>query len=149
MRASGRAPGNDAEGQVGVTALGDERRQRGGEQDHRQERAEAHQQGGEGQERQNVLDEVEAAVDDLQAAPVGLAAGVLQLVVVLGVLEVSQVELERLADDARVDAQVEARVQHVFGQAASLADGGLPHQENEFSQPVGAPRRAVRPSAST
>ncbi len=127
-----RPPRQHAEGQLGVFALGDERRDGRGKQDERQPRAEADEQGAERQQRDRVLDQVEAAVHDLQAAAVGLAAGVLELVVVVGVLEGRQVQVQRLSDDAGVDVQIDLSVEDVFGELARLGVGGLRHEQDEL-----------------
>ena len=62
----------------------------------------------------------EAVVQDLQRAPVGLAARVLQLVVELGVLEEVQIQRQRLADDGAVDGVGQLCMQHVLEQRARL-----------------------------
>jgi hypothetical protein len=95
------APREDAEIELGKLALGNEGGERREKEDRRQQGAEPQEKRAEGEQGDDVLDQVEAAIDDLQPAPIGLAACVLKLVIEVCVFEVGQVQLERLAYDAR------------------------------------------------
>ena len=104
----------------------------------------------EAQQRDRVLHQPEGAHDQAQRAARGLAARARELVVELGVLEVLQLERERLLEDHDVDALAELRAQQRLAERqAALCAGQRGHQHAlEQHQPQHArgvvPARALR-----
>ena len=107
----GRAPAEQAERVARELGLGDERRQAGQQQHGDGPRRELRQQRAEAAERDRVLHETEAAHHERERPRRGLAPRARQLVVELRVLEVREIERQRLLEDHLVDALPELRAQ--------------------------------------
>ena len=133
----GSASGDDPEGEARVARLRNKCRHGSAEEDQRQPGAEAHQQRGQGEERDRVLHQKETVVDDTQRPHVGLTAGVLLLVVKGGILEEAQIQGQRLADDEGVDVIGELGVEQVLGQGAQLPDHRASEDEAKLHPQVG------------
>ena len=83
-----------------------------------------------------VLDEAEAAHDQRQRATRGLAARARELVVELGILEVAQVERQRLLEDHFVDALPELRAQQRLARGKAALRGGEGRDQHAFERDV-------------
>jgi hypothetical protein len=81
-----------------------------------------------------VLDQREGPTDQAQRAARGLAAGAGELVIELGVLEVTEVEGQRLLEDHHVDAVTELRAQ----QRLDHADAALHREQHGDQHRLGA-----------
>ncbi len=95
----GRAPREQPEALFGKARLGDKCRNARRQQNHHQPGAEAQHQRGERDQCDRVLHDLKRVVDQLHRFVAALAAGILQAVVIVGVLEESQVQSQRLAND--------------------------------------------------
>jgi hypothetical protein len=107
----GRAPAEQPEGVARKLGLGDERGQAGQQQHGHGPGRKARQQESEADKGNAVLHQAEAAHDEGEWPARRLAPRAGQLVVELGVLEVAQVERERLREDHFVDALSQLRTQ--------------------------------------
>ena len=102
-----RAPEEQAEGDAGEARLGDESGQAREHQHGDGPGREVGEQGAVAHQRYRVLRKAEGAHDERQRAARSLAPRTRQLVVELGVLEVGELERQRLLEDHRVDALAE------------------------------------------
>jgi hypothetical protein len=133
----GRAPGEQAKIEVAVVGLRQERRNGRAEEHQRDPGIEGQQDHGKRAERQKALRHDQHVGDHAHGAEVGFAAGVLQLIIELGILKIVQVERLRLAHDRHVDRMRETRVEDMVKQGAALAQHSAQRDQAKFKQQIG------------
>jgi hypothetical protein len=104
-------PAKQAERLAGEFRLGQERRQSRRDQEHHSPGREADQKTAEGQQRDRILHQPEGAHDQAQRAARGFAARARQFVVELRILELSELQGQRLFQDHDIDTLPELRAQ--------------------------------------
>ena len=137
------SPAEEAERLAGEAGLGGEHRQRGAGEDSDRERREPEQERAVGDQRDDVLHQAEGAHHQAERTARGLAAGAGELVVELGVLEVVELEGERLLEDEDVDPVPELRAQERLADRDDALDGGHADDEAGLEQDEGHRARAV------
>ncbi len=106
-----RAPAEQPECLAGKFRLREERRQSGQHQQQHRPGREAIQQSTEGNERDGILTQCEGAHDEAQRTAGGFAARPRQLVIEFRILELRQIQRQRLFQDHDVDALTQLRAQ--------------------------------------
>ena len=86
------------------------------------------------EQREHVLHELEGLGHDRQRARRGLAPGARELVVELGVLEVAELEGQRLLQDEHVDVDAEPRAQGGADQDQTALDQRLRRDQRELEK---------------
>ena len=79
--------------------------------------------------RDHVLDDLECVVDQFYRFVAALAAGILQSVVIIGVLEESQLQCQCLANDLTADAVGELELDQLLNQPARVVERGAEQEE--------------------
>ena len=124
MRVLGRAPAEEAEGVARKLGLGEERGQTGDQQHAHRPRRVLHQQRGVADDGDAVLRQPESAHHQRERPARGLAPRAHQLVVELAVLELRELERQRLLEDHHVDALAELRAQQRLREREPALGGG-------------------------
>ena len=118
----GRAPLEEPERVLAEARLGDERRDRGGDQREHRERSERDQERAEAGERDQRLDRAHHVLDVRDRAVRRLAPGLSHAIVERGILEVRELERERLLEDHLVDPLGDQRPQQRSDDALHALD---------------------------
>ena len=141
----GRAPAEEPEGVARELRLGDEGRQPGQQQHRHRPGRELREQHAEAHQRDRVLHQAEASHHERQRPHRGLAPRARELVVELRVLEVPEIERQRLLEDHLVDALAELRAQQrLAGREPALRRGHRRDQHAPRARRSAAPVRGRR-----
>ena len=130
----GRAPVLQAKGGAREPHLRDRRRDRRSEEREGREAAVAHDQGEVARERESVLDELEALGHHRDRPVRGVAASAGQAVVEAPVLEVAQLEGERLLEDRDVQVEREPLAEELAEEAEPALGEDLRADDRELDQ---------------
>ncbi len=128
----GRAPGPQPERVPGEAGLGEERGHRRGDDHEDAHRRDPEEEPGEGRERHRVLRDPERLHHERQRARRGLPPRVLHLVVDVGVLEVTELQLEGLLQDPLVHPVPEDATQELAPEPQEPAGRELDRHEQEL-----------------
>ena len=118
-----RTPAKQGEGLAGEPGFGDEGRQSGQQQDQHRPRRERDQQDAIADQGDQVLREPEGPVDQGQRAARRFAPRTRELVVELGILEVGEIQGQRLVENHHVDALAELRAQQGLAERDAALGG--------------------------